>query len=295
MFRNRFINPGDIDALVGATPPELASPENLQAARAQLYGDDLKERMDQFQSRQKDYEVLARLKNGTVDLKGGDFAFRDQRYRKRDVERLLTQVSAEIDCDLEWLYARDRQGFVVHHAIARHLGDDDRRELEERYRFHLGLQSIHATVANAQQHVHHVLGQLAAKHELNEGEFHWAKENFTEVVSAFRQALQVADGLRIPELKNMTAGTSLSGFLLPRPLDHDVPGNPFEGDWLACILGQLGEVCQRTQRLLGKSFGGILALQERLAEEWSARAKGRADGAGNQNAGDSTPLHHYGR
>ena len=43
-----------------------------------------------------------------------------------------------------------------------------------------------------------------------------------------------------------------------------------DGAWIGQLMNQMGEVIDKSARILFKSLGGILALQDRLAEEWHA-------------------------
>ena len=46
--------------------------------------------------------------------------------------------------------------------------------------------------------------------------------------------------------------------------------NSLDGKWIGQLLEQLGEVIDKAKRIHFKSLGGILALQEKLAEQWPA-------------------------
>jgi Zn-dependent protease with chaperone function len=272
MYDGRFIVPGDLDALVRGAPPELADAGHLREAHAQLFDDEFKRRMDAFQNRRNEYSLLSGLKTGALELKGERFSFRDAEYGKKDVERLLGLVDAELDRDLEWLAARDGRAYLVHQAIARQVSEERRHDLEQRYRFHLAVQDIHANLAGVQQHVHAVLAQLEGKHELAKEEFSGVKAALNYAQDTLRQSLEKAKGLRLPTLKNISAGTPLADYLLHKSVISKLQGRSLEGDWIRELLTQMAEVLERTARVHAKSLGGILSAQERLAEEWLASA-----------------------
>jgi hypothetical protein len=228
--------------------------------------------MEAHRARQEDYQRVAPLAHGAVELTGKDFSFRGARYRAAEARKLLDQVKKELDQDFEWMAGLDRQAFLVHHAMARQVGEDARRELEERYWFHLALQDLHERLSGHQQHVQVTLGQLAGKRELTQAEFHVALAVLGNAHDALSQLLEAAGKLRLPALRNVTPGEPLGPLLLSGPLIHRLSGasNCLDGAWIGRFLGQLGEVLDKAQRLHFKSLGGILALQERIAEQWAA-------------------------
>jgi hypothetical protein len=83
------------------------------------------------------------------------------------------------------------------------------------------------------------------------------------------QKLKEADALRLPALKNMKASEPLGPFLLGQPLLEPL-GHSIDGAWIGRLLEQLGEVIDKTKRIHFRSLGGILTLQEQIAEQWAA-------------------------
>ncbi len=53
-----------------------------------------------------------------------------------------------------------------------------------------------------------------------------------------------------------------------------------QGEWISRFMEQLGEVIEKAQRIHFKSLGGILALQEKLAEQWAAQSRSPVEPAG---------------
>jgi Zn-dependent protease with chaperone function len=273
MYDARYVRPGDVAALVREVPAEYDDPVRLGAAHAELYTPELKERTERFTKHQEEYQVLAGLAQGTLQLKGKDFPFRDGRYRATDVKRLLAQVDKDLDDDRAWLAALDRRVFLVHYAMARILGPETCRELEERYRFHLAVQESMSVLADHHQQVQLVLGEIGGQRELSEGQFQSALGIFRQAYRALGQALRKADDLLLPALKNLTPGVPLGPFLLDSPLVRELGADAksLNGQWIGEFLTQLGGVLDKARRIHFKSLGGILALQERIAEQWAAR------------------------
>jgi hypothetical protein len=279
MYENRFIMPGEVDALLEAAPLEFPSPGRLAAAQAALLGDDLKDRMEAFHRRQEEYNLLSGLVEGALEVKGKDFPFREGRYRATDARRLLGQVEKELDADNAWLAGVDRQVFLVHSEMARQLSAESYQELAERYRFHLALQDILNVLLDQQHRAQLILGQLSGERQLSEETFATVREVLREASAAFCQNVANANRLRLPVLKNMKAGESLGHFLMSRQLVHELTGGEsnLDGQWITMFMQQLEEVLDRCRRIHFKSLGGILALQERIAAQWSAIEKEREE------------------
>ena len=260
---------GRVVRAVGPREP-MTRPRLADAAK--LYGDELKTRMDAHKARHEEANKLARMAHGAVELRGKDFEHRGGRYRLADAARLLKQVETELDNDFEWMHGLDRQAFQVHHAMAVQLGDAERAELEERYRFHLAVQDIHGQLVAYSRHVQTTLGELAGQRQVEQGQFQNALGALRGAHDALRTQLDVARGLLLPPLKNMTAGEPLGPFLLSEMLVRNLNADTqsLDGVWINRLMAQMGEVIDKTARILFKSLGGILTLQEGFAERWIA-------------------------
>src|SRR5207248_1357465 len=156
--------------------------------------------------------------------------------------------------------ARDRQAFLVHHAMSRQLGEPERTELEARYWFHMGLQEIHGRLSAHQRNVQETLGLLVGKRELSEGEFKGAIAALRAAQEALVLASTAAGGLCLPALKNVTAGAPLGPLLFTRPLPRPLceKEKSLDGAWIGQLMEQIGEVREKAGRLHFKSLGGIL-------------------------------------
>ena len=91
----------------------------------------------------------------------------------------------------------------------------------------------------------------------------------------------------------MTAGEPLGPFLLSEPLIKNLTAGTqtLDGNWINALMSQMGEVIDKLRRILFKSLGGILALQESLADRWSTAASPRwcAETPAPAMTGDPTP------
>jgi hypothetical protein len=258
---------------------EVSDTELLAEQRALLYGDDFRNRMETHKAREKDYKRLAALAHGAVELTGSDFQFRGERYQIADTQRLIEQLSKELNEDVEWMTGMDRQVFLVHYRLARQINDETVEELEQRYRFHLAVQYMHRQLLTHNQEVSATLNQLVGQTQLTRSRFNSAVEVFSRAEVALRHWLEAAGQLRVPALKNMTSGQVLGPFLLSRP---PVPmsfhrGNELDMNKVGLLLETLGEVLDKTQRILTRSMGGLLVLQETIEDRAALRTQSQSN------------------
>ncbi len=273
LYDNRYIKPGDLAELtVRAAREEFDDLDKLAAAHNALYGPDLKDRTDGQKARNEESGKLNRLREGAAALTGTDFEHRGRRYRRTDVERLLKEVDAETDRYFESVHSLDRNAFRVHYAMAVQLGETDAAELERWYRFQLGVQELHSTLVGWAGFVQSTMAGMAGKRQVPEQDFQNALAVLRQAHETLRLQLRGANELLLPPLTNMTAGEPLGPFLLTDPLLDYLPTytNSLDGAWVQQLLNQTGEVIDKAARVLFKSLGGLLALQEQLAERWTA-------------------------
>jgi Zn-dependent protease with chaperone function len=271
-YDNRYLRAGELDELVRSA--DVPSADRLSEAHAQLFGEELKARMEAHRARHEDYRRVAPLAHGAVQLTGKNFQFRGARYAAADARGLLEQVQKELDQDYDWMAGVDREVFLVHYGMARQLGEEAQREMNDRYRFHIAVQAIHGELSAHQQHVQATLNQISGKRELSREEFYLAVNALEQAHDALTRVLAVAEDQHLPALKNVTPGAPLAPMLLSQPPIRRISSasNSLEGEWIGRFMEQLAEVIDRAQRIHFKSLGGILALHERLAEQWAARA-----------------------
>jgi Zn-dependent protease with chaperone function len=272
LYENRYIKPGDLDELcTPAAIEEFDDREKLAAAHARLCGDELKERMDAHKARQEEVAKLSALAQGAVALTGKDFEYRGRRHGLAAAPRLLKEVEGELEKDYEWMHSQDREVFRVHRAMAVQLGGETAGELDRWYRFHLATQGMHSLLAAHMRHVQTTLSALGNRRQVSQDEFQAALAAVRGAHEALREQLDFARGLLLPPLRNMTAGDPLGPFLLSEPLLRSLHGseNTIDGAYVGKLMAQMGEVLDKGARILFKSLGGLLAMQEQIAERWA--------------------------
>jgi hypothetical protein len=157
--------------------------------------------------------------------------------------------------------------------MARQCGAVTVWELKEHYAFHLALQDVHKLLSAHHNQVGTTLGQIAGARELNQETFQGVLGVMRGACDALYGQLEAARSLRLPRLKNMSAGQPLSEFLMNRRLVERLSGHEksLDGQWVGMFLEQLVEVLDKAKRIHFKSLGGLLALQEKIAASWAAR------------------------
>jgi Zn-dependent protease with chaperone function len=273
LYENRYVRPGELAELVErATWQEFDDPDRLAEAHAALAGDDLKDRMAGLKKRQDEQTKLTGIARGFVALAGKDFEHRGNRYGPADAKRLLTQVEEEVNQDFAWMHLHDRSTFRVHYAMATQLGGR-RDELAERYRFHLAVQALHQTLVGVTNYVNDTLASLQGQRQVAPEQFQRALGAVREARKVLNEQLGAADELAVPALTNMTPGSKLGPYLFEGTIIKNLPAGAtqLDGKWINDLLTQIGEVTHKAARILFKSLGGILALQDAIAADWHAR------------------------
>jgi Zn-dependent protease with chaperone function len=278
LFEDRFINPGDLQDL-----PQPWARADVSAWLSAWPPADLEQRVKAFHERQSEYHLLQGLKSGELSLKGKTFPFRDQQCSMKDVHKLFNLVDKELDADIEAFHRLDRDVFLAHWSLARHLDDANRlgnareTELLERYRFHMSLQEFLQRMLGERARLQNVLDMLSTNSQLSEADFNEVRGALTEIYQNLTSSLDSARYLRTPALTNVPAGSSLHDLIFDRgdTAMPRMPPNAITGEWLGKLLSRLEGVLGRLKRVHFKSLGSLLAFEEKLAAEGKPAAVGR--------------------
>lgn len=272
LYDARSIRLEDVGHLVDKIHAESWPREKVFEVQASLHDDAFRQRAEAYTQHQGEYRFLSGLASGEYTLKKNDFTFRDKSHGMQDVPRLLGRVEKDIETDFDWLVEFDRTVFLVHYQMAYHLNNGSEEELVKRYQFHLGQQDLVFQLPPQQAKVGSVLEVLSDGGEMSEERFHAMVKTFREAYDVLDGCLRQASGLMIPELKNMKPGESLANFLhgqsMPPPLSAS--RSNVTGEWISQFLRCLGNTIDKLRRINFKSLGGILALQEKVHQEWVA-------------------------
>jgi Zn-dependent protease with chaperone function len=274
LYDSRYLEPGDLAALVQQVHAQPWPVERLQQAFQRLYTAQFKEWFEKHQERRGEEGLLEALRDGEWKPKGKTFPFREREVTLAEVPTLLASVETELEQDRERLKQLDAEVFQAHYQMAAHLGDGTHNELWARYQFHLGVQEVLRAVSIGKARMEAILNWAS------ENRNQLGKEGFEQVLGVLRechgslvQAATTSQTLLLPPLTNMQAGAPLSAFLLEEPvllpLAPDAKGIP--GEWVGHLHRQLAVLDGKARRIHFKSLGAILALQERVAGQWRAR------------------------
>jgi hypothetical protein len=183
------------------------------------------------------------------------------------------------------MHLHDRSAYRIHYAMAHQLGTGYATELKTRYTFHFAVQKIHQTLVGWTNHVGETLAALQGARQVPQEHFQHALAVLRECRKTLNEQLGIADDLKVPAMTNMTEGSALGTYLFGGKLVKNLPAEAtsFDGKWITDLMTQVAEVTDKAARILFKSLGGILALQDRIAEEWHRRRVGRDTESGSPN------------
>jgi len=281
LYDGRYVEPGDLEALVQAVRREPWTIQRLNMAYVKLYGGEMKAWMEKHTERRGEYQLLHGLSVGDLKLRARTFVFREHQYPGSDVKRLLEMVDKELEKDLDWLKLFDAQVFQAHYQMALHLCNGAHAELRRRYEFHLGVQQILRNVAEKQGEAENMLNWLSSRDQVSEADIQETVKYLRQAREALDQALASAEFLRLPPLRNLKEGEPLGPFLLDEPLveDMDPESKSITGEWVGRLMRQMSSVQSKARRIHFKSLGGILPLQEKIGAEWRAAVAARPPAA----------------
>jgi len=273
-YDDRMINPGDVEL-----PPLKPWPiEKVTAWLADWPPDGLGKRLDRFRECQGENDLLRGIGSGALRLKGPTFDYHGRTYTRRDVPRLVDAVEQELTTTRKEFDALDRQGFEAHWSAARHLDEaigmaGREAELRDRYRFHMTVQHLLGALVDQR-------GRLAGVADFwvrNQGHVTEkaaadVRSHLADIQRALGSLTDDAKRVRTPAMQNVAERTSLYDLVADRA-EARLPGLFTSGvseDWLNLLASRLDAVLSRVKRVHFKSLGGLLAFQERLAQEWAA-------------------------
>ncbi len=273
LYAEGFIAPGQIDTLMKSLPPRYEQPGKLIGEHAAIFSPELRQRLQEYQERCADRRRLIRFAQKIDVPRAGVFQFRDKQYRVADAAGLVKILEAEIKADHAHLAALDRRIFLVYMAMARQLDEAVAQELEQRYRFHLGVQEMISALSRCEAQVNEAFQLMAAKRDPNPQIVQAAVIVVRDSQRVLEQQLHAATHLKMPALKNLRAGEPLAYFLDAKPVVSGLIGTEqiVQGTWVKEMLQRQAEVIDKLRRILFKSLGSLLCFQERVGEHYKAR------------------------
>ena len=268
-YRNLVL--GDVYELAKDARKTPWSIGELASTYKTLYNVEVKHRAQLYNKRLEEFNLLAAVSRGWHKPKNDEIDFRGEIYDAKDAKRLLKKVEKELNKENEWLGEVDRRVFMTHFQMALHLNQEVAEDLFKRYRFHLELQTVWKELKDQEAPVGAAVNflQNLTSNQLDPGAFQEALQIFREAHHALRDSLRASEAMLIPPLKNMPAGQPLRSFLLEKKLVEGLSKyeQSLDAKWIDKMLKQMREVQTKVDRIHFKSLGGILALQQRVADE----------------------------
>ncbi len=272
MYDHRFIEPGDLEALMEqVVSEEELDVVTLHARWNELYGEGLSTFMGAFQERMGEMQLLETV-IGDQLVWGKTFVFRGQQHRPSDAPELFSKVYSEMERDRRWFGELDQAVFIHHYQIAQSLDADVRDEFLYRYRFHLTVQEMTRRLRAVQTRLGKVLGMLNSG-ELDEEQIEFVFEELLRIYAETEQEVGLAGEWEVPLLNNIGQGTVLSDVVMPGALvSADVlHAQELNSNWMRAFLGQFEEILNRLSHMRRKNLGSLLFFQEDIVRQFEER------------------------
>jgi Zn-dependent protease with chaperone function len=267
LYNERFVLPGETAELLAVPAEAPWERERIEALFRRLYEGELTEFAEAYHRRNSERQMLAGLDSGEYRLRKSTFEFRGQECGKKDVKRLLETVEKEQEREAESLKDLDAAVFRAHFHAAREAAPGLETDLLNRYVFHVGAQEVAGVLNTEGIRCENVLNFISEQESPSEETVKDVARHLREAQAAAAAALEKAQGLVLPALRNLPEGTPLRDFLLEgewvEPLPENEKGIP--GEWIGKLMTQFHHTRERAGRVHFKSLGAILALQERIA------------------------------
>jgi Zn-dependent protease with chaperone function len=254
VYDDRLIDPGDLDVLNGQIRDEPWEDDRLAEVHRRLYL-DVAGRVDERRELVNEYE---KVRETSKDRPG------------KKTRKLLRDLQNDLDAADEWFHALDRRAYLVHVQMAYRVQESLYFDLINRYRFHMAVQGIFRSARHHadQAYIHFTV--LAGLKEVTSDLFAEVRGVLRDARANLRRVLREAKAINMPAMKHFAEGERLADYLLDQELVRELPESVIRGRWVGKLMDQLETVKTRAARLHGKSLGGILKLQEQIAEAYFA-------------------------
>lgn len=191
LYDQRYLEPGDVDALARALHSAPFPPERIRQTYERLYGGSLESWMDAHRQRQEDCEFLTGIAEGGAGRQK-HFEYRGHRYPRSGAAPLAKARELELEEDAKWLAALDSDVFQAHYQMAVSTGTGAEQELWGRYRFQVPVEEILRELSTQQARIHGLLAAVhAARGRLSEEDAATAAGYFREARRRWRAVTPV--------------------------------------------------------------------------------------------------------
>ncbi len=276
-YDNRYLELADLDALFRRWSGEPMSAEEVAAKLPTMFDPALQTWVKEHWQRLDEHDLLAGVQAGRLQLKANTVDFRGKSHPPAAIPKLLEQVQQELQDDQAYQADIDALVLRIHRQLAYEQDSGRGEELVARYRFHLGIQQLHRAVAQAAQEAHGALA-FAGGRKLSQEEFAYVRDTLRNAAQKVFDTLNESARYRMPALKNMRVGESLRDFLLEKAVVDDLGAaqESIDPTWIQRFLAQTAEIQDKLRRLLFKSMGAILLVQEQIRQQHQNGAAGNS-------------------
>jgi hypothetical protein len=158
--------------------------------------------------------------------------------------------------------------------MAYRVHNDYYYDLVNRYRFHMAIQGMYKSAYfHALRSLFYRNTVLGDEQQPNQDDVVELMHVLREARSALKKTLREARELDMPAMKNFEEGDRLADFLLDQDVIAELPETYIKGRWIEKLLRQLDQVMSKAKRLHFKSLGGILKLQEEIADKFLTKGQ----------------------
>ena len=233
-----------------------------------VYNEAHQRKIAEFFSDQEDFETLKHIQAGTIVVK--HFEFDNQKYRKKDVGKLLRLLNSELARQKLWLTELDQQAFCLHYREARQGGAT--AEYLARYQTLISLQEAHQCLAESQQQIDYWQNQLGTKSHWTEQEVSELTKEMSNVEVRFKSYLRsCATTDKITATLGETQQEALTQYLNGEQTFH-LKVSTFDEEGYARFVGLVLDVKQATSQAYKQSLKSLTDYQIELREAAAARS-----------------------
>ena len=248
----RPLEPGDFGELNQVIREQPWSDDRLEKVHEKLY-EGAGKKAEEYEELRKEKQTLQNRIEGRPT---------------RRMKKKLNGIQKDMDKLREWFKSLDRRVYLCYVQMGAAVNKDWRDELIERYRFGLEIQKFYM---EADYHQDQALLYIHILNNIDNPHPEFVGEVMAVLRKAWRSLKTIVNDAReinMPAMKNFEEGERLADFILDGKLVSEPPLEYMKPNWINKMVNQLRGVRRRCFRLHWKSVGGILALQEKIVDEW---------------------------